>query len=242
MGRYVSPTAKRQTLVPHLLGTYRHRGRLRRQARSADRHGPLGKLYPLNTTHKQKEGDTMTFLYLVPTGMNDPEQPGGEVGPDAMVGQPDAGDRATTGPISKTAGTTRPAARTRCDWAAAIQNDFAARADWCVTDKFAKANDPPAAVLNGDGSQAMLHLSAKPGDGVKLSASGSSDPDGERAAHLVVCLSRSGHLRGRVPARCSGRERKKFPRPGRGSAQTIHVVLALRDEGCPTSLVIAGPS
>src|SRR5207248_11546264 len=38
-------------------------------------HGPLGALYPTNTTLPQKEGDTMTFLYLVPTGMNDPEQP-----------------------------------------------------------------------------------------------------------------------------------------------------------------------
>jgi hypothetical protein len=38
-------------------------------------HGPLGALYPVNTTHPMKEGDTMTFLYLVPTGMNDPERP-----------------------------------------------------------------------------------------------------------------------------------------------------------------------
>src|SRR5205814_3713606 len=38
-------------------------------------HGPLGALYPTNTTHPQKEGDTMTFLYLVPTGMNDPQEP-----------------------------------------------------------------------------------------------------------------------------------------------------------------------
>ena len=37
-------------------------------------HGPLGALYPTNTTHWQKEGDTMTFLYLVPTGMNDQVQ------------------------------------------------------------------------------------------------------------------------------------------------------------------------
>ena len=38
-------------------------------------HGPLGALYPTNTTLPQKEGDTMTFLYLMPTGMNDPMQP-----------------------------------------------------------------------------------------------------------------------------------------------------------------------
>jgi hypothetical protein len=30
-------------------------------------HGPLGAMYPTNTTHWQKEGDTPTFLYLVPT-------------------------------------------------------------------------------------------------------------------------------------------------------------------------------
>jgi hypothetical protein len=39
-------------------------------------HGPLGALYPTNTTHAQKEGDTMTFLYLVSTGLSDPEHPG----------------------------------------------------------------------------------------------------------------------------------------------------------------------
>ncbi len=48
-------------------------------------HGPLGALYPTNTTHWAKEGDTMTFLYLVPTGMNDPNEPPGAVGPAATA-------------------------------------------------------------------------------------------------------------------------------------------------------------
>src|SRR5664279_622043 len=34
---------------------------LERDARTG--HGPLGALYPTNTTHRQKEGDTMAFLY-----------------------------------------------------------------------------------------------------------------------------------------------------------------------------------
>jgi hypothetical protein len=42
-------------------------------------HDQLGALYPTNTTHWQKEGDTMTFLYLVPTGMNDLGQLGGSL-------------------------------------------------------------------------------------------------------------------------------------------------------------------
>ena len=37
-------------------------------------HGPLGALYPVNTGLRQKEGDTTLFLYLVPTGMNDPHE------------------------------------------------------------------------------------------------------------------------------------------------------------------------
>ena len=39
-------------------------------------HGPLGELYPTNTTHPQKEGDSPTFIYLIPTGLSDPEHPG----------------------------------------------------------------------------------------------------------------------------------------------------------------------
>ena len=38
-------------------------------------HGPLGALYPTNTGLPGKEGDSMTFLYLIPTGMNDPDEP-----------------------------------------------------------------------------------------------------------------------------------------------------------------------
>jgi hypothetical protein len=38
-------------------------------------HGQLGETYPTNTHLKQKEGDTPEFLYLVPNGLNEPEEP-----------------------------------------------------------------------------------------------------------------------------------------------------------------------
>ena len=38
-------------------------------------HGALGALYPTNTTVPQKEGDSILFVYLIPTGMNDPMHP-----------------------------------------------------------------------------------------------------------------------------------------------------------------------
>jgi hypothetical protein len=100
-------------------------------------HGPLGAMYPLNTTHPQKEGDTMMFLYLLPTGMNDPNEPtwgswAGRHGPnETYPGKPyfwaNQADRWN--------GTTHRD-NTLARWAVAIQNDFRARMDWCVADAF----------------------------------------------------------------------------------------------------------
>jgi len=61
-------------------------------------------------------------------------------------------------------------------WRSAMWNDFQARMDWCVQ-PLTKANHHPRAVLNGDSSDAILKLSAKPGEIVQFSAVGSSDPD-----------------------------------------------------------------
>ncbi|MGV3723987.1 MAG: DUF1593 domain-containing protein, partial [Actinomycetota bacterium] len=106
-------------------------------------HGPLGALYPLNTTHPQKEGDTMAFLYLVPTGMNAPEHPewgswGGRYGRNETTpGKPYYWSNQTD---TWNGSTNRDNTLQR--WAAALQNDFRARLDWCVQDR-AHANHPP---------------------------------------------------------------------------------------------------
>jgi hypothetical protein len=94
-------------------------------------HGPLGELYPTNTTHQQKEGDTPTFLYLIPTGLSDPEHPEwgswpGRYGPhDEHPGKPyfwaNRQDSFQGKPLRD---------NTLLRWVASIQNDFAARMDW----------------------------------------------------------------------------------------------------------------
>jgi hypothetical protein len=57
-------------------------------------------------------------------------------------------------------------------WTDAIQNDFAARADWCVK-SHAEANHPPVVELAHP-----LDMKARPGDDVSLSARGTY-PSGE---------------------------------------------------------------
>ncbi|RDJ93221.1 hypothetical protein B4Q13_23370, partial [Lacticaseibacillus rhamnosus] len=62
-------------------------------------------------------------------------------------------------------------------WAVHLQNDFKARMDWCVADRFEKANHRPVAVLNGDATRKVLRIKAKSGETVRLTSAGSSDPD-----------------------------------------------------------------
>jgi hypothetical protein len=137
-------------------------------------HGPLGELYPTNTTHPQKEGDSGTFLYLVPTGMNDPNEPGWGSWAGRYGLQDDADGRPYYwANVADTWNGTTHRENTLARWAAHLQNDFRARMDWCVQPRDG-ANHPPVVKLAGES-----RMVAKPGDTVTLDASPSTDPDGD---------------------------------------------------------------
>jgi hypothetical protein len=190
-------------------------------------HGPLGALYPLNTTHTQKEGDTMSFLYLVPTGMNDPEQPGwgswgGRYGPnETLPGRPywwaNRSDRWQG---------TDERDNTLRRWAVALQNDFKARMDWCVRD-VAAANHPPRPSVAG-----ALRRSARAGERVELDGSASADPDGNRLAFEWSFYPEAGGFEGNLPAiEGAGSARASFVAPT--AAGELHVLLSVTDDGDP---------
>ncbi|MDQ1301673.1 MAG: hypothetical protein QG637_1595, partial [Chloroflexota bacterium] len=170
---------------------------IERDARTG--HGPLGALYPLNTTHRQKEGDTMTFLYLVPTGLNDPEQPawGSWAGRYGLNTNFPGCAYYWANQADSWRGTTQRD-HTLARWAVALQNDFRARLDWCVADDFKKANHPPLAVLNGDKTKHVLTLKARLGEVVTLSATGSADPDGNAIKRTWFVYPEAGTFQGEV--------------------------------------------
>lgn len=191
-------------------------------------HGPIGALYPTNTTHWQKEGDTMTFLYLVPTGMNDPEQPtwgswAGRHGPmEAFPGRPyywanqrDAWEGSTNRD------------NTLRRWAADLQNDFRARLDWCVK-SFDQANHPPDLRVEGQSPR-----KAAPGTMVRLSARGSRDPDGNYLSFQWFVYPEAGSYKGPVEIRNSTSGQPNFTAPQVRSAETIQVILRVTDNGEP---------
>ena len=192
-------------------------------------HGPLGELYPTNTTYPQKEGDTMSFLYLIPTGMNDPEHPGwgswaGRYGlnpeesdrPYYWANQADTwhGDASRDNTVKR--------------WATALQNDFRARLDWCVRD-FAHANHPPVPRVAGRPNRTVIS-SAK----VRLDARGSTDPDRDEMRFEWFVYPEAGTYRGSAPVvQDANSPAASFLAPAVTSPQTIHIILAVTDNGTP---------
>lgn len=197
-------------------------------------HGPLGALYPTNTGIKQKEGDSYTFLYLIPTGINDPLQPtwgswAGRFGvrSDWKPRNPNyywAGERDAWRGTSNRDNTLRR-------WAADLQNDFRARMDWCIK-PFPEANHPPRVVLNGDASQRALTIDAAPGAAVQLSAAGSTDPDGDELTYEWFAYPEAGTYRGPLALNATSPE-IRFNLPPDASGKTIHLLVAVRDRGEP---------
>jgi hypothetical protein len=196
-------------------------------------HGPLGALYPSNTGLPQKEGDTMMFLYLVPTGMNDPNEPtwgswAGRYGPnEECPGKPYFWANQTD---TWRGATNRD--NTLARWATDLQNDFRARLDWCVKSRDA-ANHQPVVALNGYTGRAILRTTAEPGEVVNLSADGSTDPDGNALSCEWFVYPEAGTYRGDVSlSRTAGRA-TSFVAPKVDRAETIHVLLQIRDDGQP---------
>ncbi|XZE19817.1 DUF1593 domain-containing protein [Pirellulaceae bacterium SH449] len=164
--------------------------------------GPLGAVYP-NADYLW-EGDTPSFLYLVPNGLSDPNQPhwgswGGRFTAEKVENVRTGTGNDTVDPLLDQHRPYRMFSDAKDSWThgeqeynneyatvfrwrRAFQNDFAARMNWSITEEFTKANHHPRVVLNGDASKSVTELKAKSGASITVSAAGSSDPDGDSLA------------------------------------------------------------
>jgi len=198
--------------------------------------GALGALY---TT--PKEGDSWSFIYLIPTGLSDPEHPtwGGwagrygprDEGPPEKKGAP-TGKQFYWANQTDTWNGTTSRDNTAKRWAEHLQNDFRARLKWCVTDKFEKANHAPVVQCQNDATRAVLQVKAKAGEVRVLSAKG-TDPDGNRLSYRWFVYPEAGTNRGEVSLSGTDLPSTYFTAPKDGVGRTIHVVLQVTDDGTP---------
>lgn len=204
-------------------------------------HGPLGAEYP--HTEFLMEGDTPTFLYLIPNGLGEPEHPdwgswGGRYElyiprtrkwfyePETRPIWTDAEDEAAG--VDSNLYMTNKATIWR--WRQAYQNDFAARIDW-TTKSFKDANHPPAAALNHPNQ-----LTARSDDQVTLSAEGSKDPDGNSLSYEWIYYREPGTFEtSRLPLSIQNYKQKRasFIAPVVTRPENIHIILAVTDNGKP---------
>ena len=88
-----------------------------------------------------------------------------------------------------------------------MQNDFASRADWCVK-PFAEANHPPSVKLAH-----AADLKVRAGKKVKLSAKGTTDPDGNKLTYRWWQYNDAGTYKGAVEIRNSNKKKACFKMP-----------------------------
>jgi hypothetical protein len=191
-------------------------------------HGPLGALYPTNTSLPQKEGDTMTFLYLVPTGLNDPDHPewGSWAGRYGRQEKFPNGNYYWANERDTWNGTTHRD-MTLARFAADLQNDFRARLDWCVQ-PVSEANHPPVVRIAGS-----RHRKAMAGERVLLDASATTDPDGDELTFDWWIYHEAAPHPGMGRLENAHTPKATFVPASDQSGGAVHVVLTVTDGGSP---------
>ncbi len=190
-------------------------------------HGNLGNQYP-----KYKngvEGDTPSFLYLLPNGLNDPNDPaqcswGGysvwSIGPDKV-----------TYAYNNYTGT----AYSTCNkyenhFYAATFNNFAARMDWA---KSGSGNRNPEVVFEGDSSLNVLTITPRPDSIVVLDASGTFDPDGDSLTFNWWIQPEAGTYSKNVTITNSNSSIATVQVPSDSDGKTFHIICEVTDNGTP---------
>ncbi|MFO7657906.1 MAG: DUF1593 domain-containing protein [Bacteroidales bacterium] len=221
-------------------------------------HGPLCALYRAHDKERKRfvagdfrsEGDSPAFMHTIVTGLRSMESPdyGGWGGRYVKVHENiwldpvlDTNYVYPTG-IYKSSTGGRRYVRDNKDpnqtifdyckpiwrWSEAFQNDWAARADWCVL-PYEEANHQPVVKLNHE-----LDLSAKPGSKIKLSAKGTYDPDGDQLTYIWWHYKEASDYQGEIEINNEDSRDASFIIPDSITNETnLHIVCEVKDNGHP---------
>lgn len=215
-------------------------------------HGALCSLYKAHENGDfRSEGDSPAYLHVIPTGLGNEENPdwGGWGGryvkvrentwldpvpvegytyPEGRWYGSNGWGRCSLRPGTTTTAEERAAYfRPMWMWSKAMQNDFAARADWCVK-SYEEANHQPVVVLAHGNS-----LTASPGETVKLSASGTTDPDGDMLSYNWRPYRDASSYKGDVEVVSVDETAEVYIPADAEKGQTLHIICSVTDDGEP---------
>ncbi|MEL0455895.1 nucleoside hydrolase-like domain-containing protein [Flavobacteriaceae bacterium SZ-1-7] len=215
-------------------------------------HGPLCDVYENNHGAFNAEGDTPSFLYNIPNGLQSMESPnnggwgGRYVKVRHNVWMDPLPDSTYTRPTEQWGfhnswskkmehDTNEEKVKIRTNyfkpiwrWLDDVQNDFAARADWCVMD-YASANHHPIVRLKNK----SLNIKAKAGSKIKLDARPTLDPDGDGLSYKWWHYNEADTYTGKdIQSSNSAKSKIIVPKDAK-PGETIHLNCEVSDSGTP---------
>jgi hypothetical protein len=176
------------------------------------------------------EGDSPAYFFMLNYGLRSMEDPsfgglGGRFVKSASNPNrwEDGAGVTDFDPFTGKAETSYPQVR----WIEDLQNDFAARANWCVKD-YSEANHAPVVQLNH-----AHKISVKPGANLKLSAT-ATDPDGNILSYSWWQYKEAGTFNRAVTISGANEKEASIIIPTDAEkGKTIHLILEVTDNGIP---------
>lgn len=190
-------------------------------------HGHLGSIYPKNKWGV--EGDTPSFLHVMPTGLNAPSV-FDNVGWGGFFQWGLSADGETSCYTNIAPEVKRISRKYEEYFYPVVFNNFAARMDWA---KEGKGNHNPIVYINKNGQPDIIYLTAKVGKRKVIDSSKTYDPDGDALQYKWWVLPEAGTYKQKVVFENADTDRVTITIPTDLGKESIHLILEVTDTGTP---------